>query len=71
MIDGAHPLCVAPDTCPRRREKFFDAPAIEDDGGTKMKTNGADSARILRSLLYKGVMVGYTPRGSLSFEKDD
>ena len=43
-------------------EKFS---AIEDDGGTKMKTNGADSARILRSLLNKGVMVGHMPCRSL------
>ena len=47
------------------REKPFDASAIEDHGGTKMKTNGADSAKILRILLHKGVMVGHTPRGSL------
>ena len=46
-------------------EKSFDASAIEDDGGTKMKTNGADSARILHSLFHKGVMVRHTPRGSL------
>ena len=44
-------------------EKPFDVSAIEDHGGTKMKTNGMDSARILRSLLHKGVMVGHTPRG--------
>ena len=46
-------------------EMPFAASAIENDGGTKMKTNGADSARILRSLLHKAVMVGHTPRGSL------
>ena len=46
-------------------EKPFDASAIEDHGGTKMKTNAADSARILRSLLHKGVMVGHTLRGGL------
>ena len=34
------------------------------NGGTKMKTNGTDSARILCSLLHKGVMIGPTPRGS-------
>ena len=33
-------------------ENPFDASAIEDHGGTKMKTNGADSARVLRSLIY-------------------
>ena len=46
-------------------EKPFDASAIEDHGGTKMKTNGTDSDRILRSLLHKGVIGGHTPRGSL------
>ena len=46
-------------------EKPFDVSAIEDHGGTKMKTNGADLPRILRSLLHKDVMVGHTLHGSL------
>ena len=37
----------------------------EDDGATKMKSNGAGCARILRSLLHRSVMVGRTPCGSL------
>ena len=42
-------------------EKSFDASAIEDNGGTKMQTNGGDSARILRSLLHKGIMATWKP----------
>ena len=38
----------------------FDPSAIEDDGGTNMKTNDVDSTRILRSLLHKSVLVGRT-----------
>ena len=52
-------------------EKSFDASAIEDDGGTKMKTNGGDSARILRSLLHKDIMVGHMPRGNLFLREND
>ena len=42
-----------------------DASTIEDDGGTRMKTNGSDSSRVLCSLLHKDVMVEHTPYGSL------
>ena len=47
----------------------FDASAIEDDGGTNMKTNDADSTRILRSLLHKSVL-GARHVEAFSFEKD-
>ena len=66
MVDGAPSSSVSLLTLVRGDgEEPFDASAIEDHGGTKMKTNGADSARVLHSLLHKDVMVGHTPRGGL------
>ena len=46
-------------------EMACDVSPIEDDGGTNIKTNDADSTRILRSLLHKSILVRCTSCGSL------